>query len=167
MRLDKFAKQAVTWGQCQPKIVQDKITGENVILATHCNRFVALCANEAGCKDLGAPDEWMANQMINRLEDRCARNLGWREADAYQAQEAANRNLLVIAGCRGDPHGHVCLVVPGEIAWSKKHEKDMPIIANAGKENFYGRLASFAFGPKNAPRYWIWDGPYPPEAEVK
>jgi len=167
MRLDKFAKQAVTWGQLQPLKQKDKLTGADIVVATYCNHFIALCANEVGCKDLGAPDEWMANQMINRLEDRCARNLGWREADAYQAQDAANRNRLVVAGCRGEPHGHVSLVIPGEIAWSKKHGKDMPVIANVGQDNFYGRLASFAFGPKNTPRYWIWDGPYPAEADAK
>lgn len=166
MRIDRFAKLAVTWSQTQAKKRQDPVTGEWRIISTHCNRFVALCANEVGCRDLGAPDEWTANQMISKLEKLVQEDRGWHEVDVFEAQNAANRFNLVVAGSKMEPHGHVCVVIPGEIAWSKKHEADLPIVANAGVDNFYGRLASFAFGKDKPPRFWVWLGPYATDSEV-
>ena len=169
MRLDKFARQAVTWQQNQPEKRQDRVTGEWEIVVTHCNRFVSLCANEVGCKDLGAPDEWLANQIISRLDQMVERHFLWRSCSAEHAQSEANRFKLVVAGRKNEPHGHVCLVVAGELGWSKKHGIDLPTVANVGADNFYGRLASFAFSFKaeNPIKFWVWDGPYKPEAEVK
>lgn len=166
MRIDRFAKQAVTWSQTQPERKQDPATGEWRITATHCNRFVALCANEVGCRDLGAPDEWTANQMVSKLEKLTQLGRGWAEVDTHRAQERANLFQLVVAGSKMEPNGHVCVVIPGELGWSKKHQADLPQVANAGVDNFYGRLASFAFPPEHTPRFWAWAGPYAKDAEV-
>lgn len=166
MRLDRFAKLAVTWSQNQPDKKRDPATGEWRVTGTHCNRFVALCANEVGCNQLGAPDEWTANEIISRIEQLVLKGLAWREVDPAEAQRIANLHQLVVAGAKQEPHGHVCLVIPGEMGWSKKHQSDMPQVANAGADNFYGRLASFAFPPDLPPRFWAWEGPYHPEAET-
>lgn len=166
MRVDRFAHLAVSWGQFQPL---RNAAGE--VTTTFCNRFVALCAAEVGCLDLGAVGELLADAQARRLSQLARAGLGWVELDAHAAAKEAGLYRLVVAAAPdpdgpGGRRGHVAIVVPGAPGWSKKHKRDMPMGANVGQECWFGRKMSYAFAPDMPPRFFSWSGPYPASAEV-
>jgi hypothetical protein len=69
------------------------------------------------------------------------------------AQNLANDGRLVIAGIKGDDHGHVAVCHPGELFYSRKWRQDCPIVANVGRTNGI-MSASWAFSDE--PGYYAW-----------
>ena len=120
---------------------------------TYCNQFVAYVADAAGCHDLHG---LLANQIIDKISVESDK---WVMVEADLAQKAANDGQFVIAGASNAAgHGHVCVIIPGIVTWSKMLEDDVPCVANVGNKNECGRPASFYFTKAMKPRYWIWRG---------
>lgn len=115
---------------------------------TYCNKAVNYVCGGMG---YGAFLELTANEII----DTIATSNEWRLIDIPDAQRAADEGVLVIAGWRNTQpggHGHVCMVIPGNLAYSKKWQAYCPAVANVGKENFIGRGSNWAFDKE--PFYW-------------
>lgn len=122
---------------------------------THCNEFVQSACNEIGCHDL---DGMLATEMIDTMRGRPQ---AWKQVTFADAQAIANNDHLVIIGWRNPEegeHSHVCLVIPGTMIWSNSFGKDLPVVANAGKTTFYGRVASYAFLSDMVLECYIWLG---------
>ncbi len=118
---------------------------------TFCNVFVHYISCAYGCSEF---EGLLANHIYDILDQREDLFL---ELEPDQAQLAANNNQLVIAAWKnpaGHP-GHVCIVVKGELYWSKAFKDDVPVCANVGTSNFYGRPISYAFRSNQKPRYWM------------
>jgi hypothetical protein len=137
----------------QPK--KSKNTGE--ILETYCNFFINDVSELWGCYDL---DGMTANEIVQH----CRKN--WKVVDASEAVRLANDGCLVIAGWEAPEatpggsreHGHVCLILSGELTYSSKHKHKVPgSCANVGKDNFYGKPISYAFGPDKEIEYFLYD----------
>ncbi len=141
---------------CKQAVRLDKwkthdVTGDG-INETFCNFFVNHVAESQGCKDF-VGDKWplLANQMVAWM------SLRWQMLDPDEAQEQANAGQLVIAGWSNkEKHGHVAVVIPGNLTWSKSHHDDVPLCANVGINNFYGRPVSYAFKSSQKPQYFMW-----------
>jgi len=121
---------------------------------TLCNFFVNDVATKVGCISLHG---LLANQMIHLFDANIA---DWQPLDPDEAQAEANLGRLVIAGwCNPHGgHGHVCIIIPGTLTWSKQFNDDVPMAANAGATTFFGRPVSYAFRSDQKPRYWKWMG---------
>lgn len=145
VRLDRFKSRDVT-GDGAPE--------------TFCNYFVDHVAHEVGCDDFrpvkgGYP--MLANAMVMYMGANTDR---WQELDPDEAQVEANFGHLVIAGWNNDNgHGHVNIIIPGALTWSKQFGDDVPNCANVGPSNFFGRPVSYGFGKDMKPRYWKWIKP--------
>lgn len=114
---------------------------------TYCNKFVGYVARKMGCHDL---DNILANDMVLRMEG----GPSWVRTEMEEAHERADLGLLVVAGEWAEPHGHVCIVIPGEPVLSGKWGRMAPLVANVGKNVFIGKGVNFAF--KKPPRFWTW-----------
>lgn len=120
-------------------------------LDTKCNFAVWDICAEMGYskfKDL----KLVANQIFEHLITLPE----WSLVDGLRAQIQANQNKLAIAAQRGDPHGHVAVVAPGdmEMVKSAKWNKKVPLVANVGPKQRMGIMGSnFAFGSE--PNYFI------------
>jgi hypothetical protein len=109
------------------------------IRETYCNFFVRDVAKERGYPCLQG---LMASEMV----DFCDTSDDWVELDIDLAQSAANRGCLCIAGWASKKgHGHVVIIIPGKVIYSKSMAQDVPIIANVGGSCWYGRPLSFGF----------------------
>lgn len=155
MKVAEIAKSLVHL----PKYKARDITGDD-IPETFCNYFVADTAYLVGCNDFsptstkGFPK--LANEMVSHMCDTPHR---WKELDPDQAQQEANFGNLVIAGWANDvgKHGHVNIIIPGILTWSKQFGDDVPNSVNVGgSSNYYGRPVSYGFKQHMVPRYWLW-----------
>ena len=114
-------------------------------LETKCSWYVADVALAAGNPDLLHLNANAQITKMRRLKD------AYKLVSLSEGQVAAGGGCLVILGWqnpRSESPGHVCIVVPGSMQLSKKWGKEAPLVANAGWDVFYGRPASFAFGPE-------------------
>lgn len=120
-------------------------------LDTLCNLFVRRVAEGVGCQEL---DKMLANSIVHHCEKR------WVALDPDEAQDQANQGRLVIAGWANPTggHGHVAVIIKGNLGWSKSFEDDVPMCANAGTSIFYGRPVSYAFKASQKPSYYMWPG---------
>lgn len=122
-------------------------TQDQLPVETYCNKAVHYVCSGMG---YGAFMERTANEII----DTMASSKEWRNLDAPDAQRAADEGVLVVAGWRNTQggHGHVCMVIPGNLAYSRKWQAYCPAVANVGRENFIGKGANWAFDKE--PFYW-------------
>src|SRR4051812_10185419 len=74
---------------------------------THCNAFVAEVCEAYGPKGLNG---LLANEIVELL----SLSPNWTEVALERCQDLANAGTLIIAGIKGDPHGHVDVVCPGK-----------------------------------------------------
>lgn len=92
--------------------------------------------------------------MANQIADFLALQTDWLEVPSDTAQYHANQGALVIAAQKGDLHGHVCVVRPGELTSSQKWSSTkVPKVANIGKVNFISKGANYAFSVE--PRFYV------------
>jgi hypothetical protein len=103
---------------------------------THCNKFVSDVAKWA-C-DYYAFNGLLANEMFDIMSNE------WETISLEQSYDAIENGCLVIAAEKSTNHGHVCIVVGGD-TFSTKWNKHVPLCANVGKENFYGKGLNWAF----------------------
>lgn len=128
-RVAEIAQALIATGKYHPKPPE-----------TYCNFFCRDVALERGYhrfRDL------TANQQIALMDG----SPEWEEVQAETAQALANQDKLVIAGWvhpKGG-HGHVCVVVPGDMQMSGKWGRVVPVCANVAPAVFYGKPVSFAF----------------------
>lgn len=92
----------------------------------------------------------LANHMYEML---VAPKNGWLAVTGEVAQQHANEGDLVIAAQKSQGHGHVCVVVPGEMEVSASWAKKAPKVLNVGKSVFIGRRASHAFSTE--PEFFV------------
>jgi hypothetical protein len=52
--------------------------------------------------------------MANSLIDHMANSHDWQEVDLKETAELARQGFLVVGGLKGEAHGHVIIVYPGE-----------------------------------------------------
>jgi len=119
---------------------------------TYCNFYVMTGAAMEGCLSLWGKT---ANEQVTFMEQ----SRDWEDVGAETAQIEANRANLVIAGYKSAASGHgghVCAVVKGYCKPSANFNGPMPIVANVGKTNFYGKHAGFAFPKDKKPKFFVW-----------
>lgn len=115
---------------------------------THCNAAVAFIAVKMGCMELTGR---LANDMCDYFT---ARPDTWSPLPIEKAQELANQGSLVIAARKDDPHGHVCVCMPGIAKTSGKWNCRAPAVVNIGREVFIGKGLNYAF--KDIPLLYVW-----------
>lgn len=117
---------------------------------TFCNFFVQRVANDLGCRELD-------NRTANQIYDYVSAATFWIKISAKMALDKAKEGFLVIACCKGDPHGHAAVVYPSMLVFSGKWGAYVPQVANVGKKN--GVMgANFAF--EDPPHYFLWQPTY-------
>jgi hypothetical protein len=121
--------------------------------ATFCNMAVNFVCNAFGYLKFNAGSvntPIMANAMVSFM----GTSSDWMSIDGAVAQAHANVGALVIAGqVNPDGHGHVCVVIPGEMQPSAHYAKDVPVVMNVGKDVFIGKPVSFSF--QTEPTYFV------------
>ncbi len=114
---------------------------------THCNEAVHYIASKLG---FGGFVGMLANNMIDLMN----RDPHFQPIPMAEAQTFANLGMLVIAGEKAMPHGHVCVVRPGNMAMSGNWKVLVPKIINVGQRNFIDKIISWAF--RSEPKFWVW-----------
>lgn len=117
---------------------------------TFCNYFVEAAAEWFGYRGFGG---LMANGIVEKMRNtpNTFSLVGYKEA-----AEHANTGRLVIAGQQAEPHGHVCIVYPGNMGWSGSWNCEVPLAANVGKNCWVGLPLSRAF--KAQPELFLYRG---------
>jgi len=107
---------------------------------THCSAFVAAAAMNLGIYILRPPDHGqilLANAQYDWLETEGAKN-GWRALrDGQEAQQDANRGMLVVASYKNkhdDKPGHIVIVRPSDKT-SSEILSEGPQVTQAGTIN--------------------------------
>lgn len=128
------------------------IMSNGQLVETFCNEAIQFVAQHAegyhGFDGLRA----------NAIYDVCVDTKDFYEIDPSQAQVYACQGMFVLAAWKNpdkDGHGHVCVIIPGELFSSESWNDICPIVMNIGKDVFIGKPASFAFSKANKPRYFI------------
>ena len=122
---------------------------------TFCNEFLQAVSMTQGNLDFNG-------KLINDIY-QIMKKQPWtyRKLEGVDAQYEANNQRLVYAiwsDPRPEVTDHGCIVIPGDVQWSKQFKCDVPLVANVGKSNFYGRAAGFAFRKTMKPEYYLWLG---------
>lgn len=113
---------------------------------THCNDFVSTVAQRLGYGLL-------IGKMANDIYDFISTSDDWqKEASPDLAQLHATEGALVIAAQKGFPHGHVCIVRPGNMVMSGKWNTNVPKVVNVGKDVFMDKGVNWAF--ETPPEYF-------------
>jgi len=116
---------------------------------TYCNFFVRDVA--AAAKGYLSLRDLSANEQIRFM----AFSPEWFEGPVDAAHAWAGQGKLVIAGHEEEGHGHVAIVLPGDMVMSGKWGACLPLIAQAGKSTFYGKPLSYGFTPEAKPRFYV------------
>lgn len=116
-RLRSLCEDAVTRKEWQPT---EK--------STFCNFASAWFANHYGFSGLKGK---LANDQVRALKD----NPSWEVVDTTTAIKQARFGSLVLAGKEYDDHGHIATCYPGISAYSGTWAKEVPLVANVGRNN--------------------------------
>lgn len=140
------------------------VVKNGVIQKTFCNAFVHGVAVSMGCREFYSQPHgrvMLANEMVAYLKGPTSRRWVPLYQKWLEVQARANAGELVVIGRAAAGHGHVCVAVPGERAWSGTWGKLVCRVANVGKSNFTHMPLSFAFTVNDAPEVlaWAWRGP--------
>jgi hypothetical protein len=142
--MSQQAAKLAAESQFQPRRVASADEPGKSVLVTHCNQFVNAFAGAVfGYHGF---DNLLANQMVTRLrnhpnwtaihdptsEDGAISRMSDLGSKMAEAQRLANAGALVVIAVEGDPHGHVAVVVPGEMQHSNAWGMMLPQIAQAG-----------------------------------
>lgn len=115
---------------------------------THCNEAVSYIATRMGCMDF-------AGRLANEICDFLSANTeNWTLTPLEKAQFLASQGSLVIAAEKGDPHGHVCVIMPGIAKVSGRWNTLAPMVVNIGREVFIGKGLNYAF--QEIPKLYVW-----------
>ena len=129
------------------KPIWEKCSKYDNRIYTYCNLFVT---EVMITQDYFAFRGYTANTIVETMEYE---KFHWRKINPIDPADWA-QDTIVVAGQKGEPHGHVCILLPGEFVISPKWENiKVPQCANIGKENFWMKGVNWAFG-KNPPHYY-------------
>lgn len=115
---------------------------------TFCNLGVSYVAWKMGLLDFQGKT---ANQIIDHMITHPEH---FRQIDLSEAQTEANSGKLVLAGQSELPHGHVCVVRPGNEGYSGNWVRPAPKVLNIGKINFISKGLNYSFS--QIPLLWVW-----------
>lgn len=136
-----------------PKI--EKKTGK--ILMTHCNRGALLVAQAMGCNEFDG-EALTADQMIALMEDNASGK--WKKATGSDATIHALSGGLGFAAKTsselGAAHGHIATIYPVGMQKSSSWKRDVPMVANVGKENAEEKVSQVFPVAKGEPAYFVW-----------
>ena len=123
----------VDWESGLPDGVAEKLPGRH----THCSGFVASATEKLGVYILRPPEHGqvlLANAQNEWLAQE-GRAQGWHRLDGpAEAQDAANRGLLVVASYHNhysDKSGHIAIVRPGDKSAEKIRSEGPDVIEAA------------------------------------
>ena len=119
---------------------------------TYCNDHLGIVDAIWGSGMLAG---FYANRQLYIMEH----DKNWISTYDPGAQEFANARVLVFGGwasAEKGPGGHVVKVVRGKTKWSRLHQRFMPIVANIGKKNWYGKHAGYAFFKEHPPKWYAY-----------
>jgi len=128
-----------------PRINRDD-KGNVIGVTTYCNQYV-----DEVCEVVGF--EGLTGKMANEICEYLSKHPQWSPVKMEDCQDLANGGTLIVAGIRGDPHGHVCIICPGKPKVSGRWGL-VPSCASVGKENTIGRGINWAFSER--PEFWVW-----------
>jgi hypothetical protein len=146
---------------------------------TYCNYFVRKVASWFGWTEWCHEDDDQASEITRYMAahpeywKRLAGTFMYTDSktkqkyakpgpDYVQAAELATQGHLVIAGWvnpDGKAAGHVCIIAPespSNMLFSNKWGINVPIAVNVGKDNWYGKTLSWAFGEE--PQLFLFNG---------
>jgi hypothetical protein len=121
--------------------------------STHCNASVAYILSKFGItKYLPQSLAWVANSMIDDMRKDPYFKIVNGSRDA---QRLANKGVLIIAGLKAEPHGHVAVLRPGVPEWSATWKCFAPKGMSVGSEaaTFIAKKMSWAF--RKEPQYFM------------
>jgi hypothetical protein len=101
----------------------------------------------------------------NEMLAHWASSANWEEISMSQAQDLANQGHFVAAGAKTGSqkaNGHVVVIVPGQEAWSKNWESNVPMAMDTGKGKRWpaNRLSySFCQKDKEQIKFFLYKGP--------
>ena len=133
-----LAHEHVNWETGEPDKGADY---EGPGTATHCSAFAAAVAKRAGVYMLRPPEHGqilLANAQYEWLAEEGARERWQPVRSAGEAQDLANRGMLVVATYRNhhdDKPGHIAIVRPSEKT-AAQIEREGPQITQAGATNY-------------------------------
>lgn len=138
----------------------EKKTGR--ILKTHCNRAALIVAQAMGCHEFDTPagtDPLMADQMIAVMAGNFSGK--WRVGNGSAAAIHALSGGLGFAAKTaeelGDAHGHICAVYPASQQRSNSWKRDVPMVANVGRDDREMKASEAFPVSKGEPVYYLWE----------
>lgn len=113
---------------------------------TYCNIAADSIARVMGCLEL-------SGKTANDIVDYMSASQNWVKIAPDDAQFRANVGTLVYAVLKEDPHGHICVVMPGYAKFSGRFGKCATVM-NIGKNNFISKGWNWAF--QECPTFYAW-----------
>ena len=114
---------------------------------TFCNMFLN---SVMLTQDYHAFEGKTANGILSIIQFE---RFNWKKIEPSEWDQES----IVVAGRQDEPHGHVNILIPGEFIKSGKWNKLVPLVANIGRDNFFGKGQNYAFG-KTEPDYYLYIG---------
>lgn len=114
---------------------------------TFCNVATEIIADALGYQGFKG---LMANQMI----DLMSTSDEWKYIALETAQAMANAGTWIIAAQRGEVHGHVVTIIPGDDVPAGHWGIRVPVCVNIGKNNFIDKGINWAF--QDIPKLYAW-----------
>lgn len=112
---------------------------------TFCNYLVQDTFNYFGYKGF-------EGLTANKIFDYCEVSQDFQELRNEECiKEIKKHGYLIVAACKGYPHGHVAIVFPGESVYSAKWGIYVPRVASTGSPN---RIAGVNWFFKELPAYF-------------
>lgn len=115
---------------------------------TFCNYGVSRAAKLFGLDLEGK----LANQIIDLIRASSA----WLCVSGGQASDWAQRGGLGLAVMPGEPHGHVATLYPAPMQVSTSLNREVPVLANVGKNNGIMRASQAFPVAQGEPAYHIY-----------
>lgn len=117
-------------------------------LQTYCNESIQHVCGRMGYTKF---KDMVANQIV----DFMSRSSDWQKVNLADAQGLANQGKLLIAGQQADPHGHVVVLMPGNMQMAGHWNVKVPRVSNVGEKSYIGRTLNWAFAGDAPPDIWM------------
>ena len=115
----------------------------------NCSASTARVVHDFGLDDL---DGKQANSQVDHMEAH------WDKVSKVDAQRLANQGELVVAGRKDSSHGHVAIVVPGEMVWSGKRKDHYPLVAGGALDSDHPGQPGNAYSAEGHGANFAWGG---------
>ncbi len=129
------------------------------VSVTHCNAGALLVAQAMGCSEFDTEgDPLIADQMIALMEANASGK--WQTVSGSAATIHALSGGLAFAAKTsvelGEAHGHIAAVYPMGMQRSNSWKRDVPVLANVGRENGAEKASQVFPVLKGEPTYFAW-----------